>query len=256
MNWITKKSFWKSCFWYWMRNFCLLKSGIFFQKNLYEPIVTNNVTCSPKSSLGYTGIPHKVTKDSIRNPDYPSQSSVARSALIYRNILSFSMPWNDAFLKAGTPQGGALPFMKASITHGSPRVFGAGCTQQPLRVTVSHRAAPLSPGGRAGKAPAGAGRDHSTSPSPAALCSHLSLWEHFHPRVNSSFYWTEALTPTAGNLHFTEVFNKWCFHHRSAADPMNHTEIIHAITNHVRDCFYSLDNLGKVAEIEIQIIKN
>lgn len=36
----------------------------FFPKELDVNIVINNVTYSPKSSLGYTGITHKVTNDS------------------------------------------------------------------------------------------------------------------------------------------------------------------------------------------------
>lgn len=54
----------------------------FFPKELDVNMVINNVTYSPKSSLGYTGITHKVTNDSIKNLDYPTQSRTS-----YRNIL-------------------------------------------------------------------------------------------------------------------------------------------------------------------------
>lgn len=85
-----------------MKNFCLLKSGIFFfPKKLYETVVTNNTTCSPKWDTLVSLRRQKMIPSRILI--IPVQAGWQKQKY-FRNILIF-----HAFLKAETPHLCLLP---------------------------------------------------------------------------------------------------------------------------------------------------
>lgn len=160
------------------------------------------------------------------------------------------------FERLRPPQQGAFPFTKASSTHRARTLFGAGCSQQHLHVTVSHRRLLQQEEESHREGELGILQQscqQTTAPLPLLCTLHLTsaCGEQLHPRIHTrSFYLTEAHTYSR-ECGFYRVFKqmvfslpKWC--HLECSDLRNHTEIPHfIIKNNVRDWHYSLDNLGK-----------
>lgn len=167
-----------------MTNFYLQKSGIFFPKKLYEKIVTNNITRSPKSSLGYSGVTHKITNDSIKNPDIPVKAGWQG---LHQHIEIFSHfschEPHDAFLKAEIPHQRALPFIKSNTIHGTHILFDCWLhTQTPPCDRESQNHSLQQGGGRVTRREnwkfSSRSWQASTAPLPLLLHSafNLSLW--------------------------------------------------------------------------------